>query len=323
MIITRTPMRVSLIGGGSDLRSYTQFGLRGLTVTMAIDKYVYITVNKKFDERVKVSYSIIEETDSLLQVVHPLVRKAAEISNFPLPGGIEITSIADVPAGTGLGSSSSFTVGLLNALYWYQKKAIGRYQLADEAIRVEGHGGMQDAVSAALGGLRVTEYLPSGSFISELAESKRAPVLLQNNILLLYTGAARATNKLLERQAQVMNTGSGRDIIRTIAYLAAEFVEAWKDADIRACGDILSTSWGLKRRISPGITNEAIDFAIAQGMEAGAYGGKLLGAGGGGFLCFIAPPAKHIDIIRATGLGVMPFAGVDEGTSVIYPRGDE
>lgn len=307
MIITQTPLRMSFAGGGSDLPSfYRQFG--GAVVSSAIDKYIYVNVNKKFDNGIRVSYSRTEEVESVDKIEHPLVRAA--LQKLEIPGGLEITSIADIPSrGTGLGSSSSFTVGLLLALHAYESRYVSPGELAEESCTVEielcGEPiGKQDQYAAAYGGLNFYRFEPDDSVIVE-------PILcsgdklhkLQSSLVTFYTGNTRAASSILAAQSQqAQSSKTTQDLLSRMTKLAYELRAELDNGNIQALGDILDEGWRLKREVHPGVSSSTIDEWYAAAKKAGAVGGKLLGAGGGGFLTFFAPPEKHEAITASLGL---------------------
>jgi len=324
VIIARTPLRVSFFGGGSDLPPfYRQHG--GAVLSTAIDKSVYVTVSRKFDDAVRVSYSRTEEVAHASQVEHPLVREALGL--LGIEGGIEITSVADIPArGTGLGSSSSFTVGLLNALHAYQGRHASAEQLAEQAcmIELERCGepiGKQDQYAAAFGGLNLIRFHPDERVeVTPLVCPPDALAEFKRRLLFFYTGTTRSASVLLAEQSA--RVAADCEVARATGELAC-FAEAAFTSlgagDIDPLGRMLDQSWRLKRGLTSGVSNDVIDQAYATALAAGAEGGKLLGAGGGGFLMFLAPPERH-DRIRAAlgGLRETPFAFASAGSKIIF-----
>ena len=303
MIISRTPLRMSFVGGGSDLPVfYRKYG--GAVVSTAINKFVYVTVNKKFDDRIRVSYSRTEEVSSLEAVKHPLVREALRMAGNL--GGIEITSIADIPArGTGLGSSSSFTVGLLNALHAFESRYASARQLAVEScsIEIERCGepiGKQDQFAAAFGGFNFIEFHADDSVSVEPIICRRETLQrLQSNILVYYTGITRSASRLLKIQQSVVAAEKGRQkILCRMVELARRMRTELQKNNLDAFGEIIHENWELKRRVSPGITSGVIDHWYDRARKAGAVGGKLLGAGKGGFMMFYVPQECHEAVRR-------------------------
>ena len=317
MIITRTPLRISLAGGGSDLPAFFHEEA-GHVVSMTIDKYVYLTVTPKYDGTVRVSYSKTENVPAARDVAHPLVRACLEMAG--VRRSIEVVSVADLPHGTGLGSSSSFTVGLLAALYAAQGEFRPADSLAHDACRVEielCHApiGKQDQYAAAMGGLRKYTFYPGGGVSSEtipLHPEERAA--FSSSLLLLDTGLRREASAILATQD--LQDSRKRANVRAMANLAKTMHDAIRCGRITECGEIMDTAWGLKRAL--GASTDAIDAWYAAAKRAGAIGGKVCGAGGGGFLLFIAAPEAHPAIVRALGLRAVPFGLVDQGVQVVY-----
>ena len=322
MIITQTPLRISFAGGGSDLPSfYRQFG--GAVVSTAIDKFVYININKKFDNWIRVSYSKTEEVEHVSQIEHPIVRAA--LQKLDLSGGLEITSIADIPSsGTGLGSSSSFTTGLLLGLHAYQSRYVSPGDLAEESCVVEidlcgEQIGKQDQYAAAYGGLNFIRFEPDDSVIVE-------PILcsgenlwrLQSSLITFYTGATRAASSILAEQSKQADCDPATQrILKYMTKLAYELHAELNSGHIEALGYILDEGWKLKREVHHRISNSAIDGWYEAAKRAGATGGKLLGAGGGGFLTFFAPPERHAAIERALGLRRIDLGFERSGSRVL------
>jgi D-glycero-alpha-D-manno-heptose-7-phosphate kinase len=324
MIITRTPLRISFAGGGSDLPAYYERE-PGAVVSTAIDKYIYITVNPKFDHMIRASYSVTEIVDSVAELKHELIREALYL--LGIKEGIEITSISDIPSqGTGLGSSSSYTVGLLNALYAFKGHMAGAERLADEACHIELDRcrkpiGKQDQYIAAYGGLQYIRFNPDGSvFTDPILCSPETRKRLQSRLLLLYTGLTRSADNILTEQTQkTRSDGDKRATLQRMVGLADQLCEALSRDDIDAFGEILHAGWLEKRKLASNISNGRIDDWYERARANGAIGGKLLGAGGGGFLLLYADPARHTDICRALPeLRPEPFHFCPQGSKVIY-----
>ena len=326
MIISKTPLRLSFVGGGSDIPGYyRKYG--GAVISTAIDKHIYITVNKRFDDTVRVSYSRTEEVESAEQVEHRLAR--AILLKMGIRNGIEITSIADIPSrGSGLGSSSSFTVGLLHALHAFQGRYCRHPDLGAEASEVEinilGEPiGKQDQYAAAVGGMNLIRFNPDDTVDIEPIVAQTGVIRrLEQSMMLFYTGIVRSASDTLRRQASEMDA-DGRKVqamhrmVRQVDSVRQEIVNGNPDA----VGEILHESWMLKRSLSPGISNEFIDDIYEKARAAGALGGKLLGAGGGGFLAFYVPPERHPAVKFALAdLKEVPFCFEREGTSIVFYR---
>jgi D-glycero-alpha-D-manno-heptose-7-phosphate kinase len=324
MIISRTPLRMSFVGGGSDLPVfYRKFG--GAVVSTAINQFVYITVNKKFDERIRVSYSKTEEARSVDRIKHPLVRESMKL--LGLDGGLEITSIADIPArGSGLGSSSTFTVGLLHALHAYAERYASAEQLAREAcvIEIERCGepiGKQDQYAAAFGGLNFIQFHPDDSVTVEPLLCKRDTLRrMEEQTLVFYTGITRSASAILQQQqTAVASEKKKQAVLRGMVDLARQLRGELQKNRVDAFGEIIHAGWELKKSLTTGISTTGIDDWYEKARQAGAIGGKLLGAGTGGFLMFCAPPDRHEAIARAlAGLRRMDFRFEPQGSRIIF-----
>jgi len=324
MIISRTPLRISFAGGGSDLAAFYRREAGAVTST-AINKYIYITVNRKFDNKIRASYSITEMVDSVDGLKHELIREALKL--LGLHGGIEITSISDIPSrGTGLGSSSAYTVGLLNALYAYTGQHVGAERLAREAcqIEIERCGkpiGKQDQYIAAYGGLQHIQFSPDESvFVDPVICNPETKNKLQRRLLLLYTGLTRSADDILREQK--VNTESDeerRRALRVMTQLAQGLRDALCGNDLGNLGEVLHQGWSEKKRLAPGISNSRIDEWYERARLHGAIGGKVLGAGGGGFLLLYGPSERHGEIVRALPeLRRVAFRFEPQGSKIIY-----
>jgi D-glycero-alpha-D-manno-heptose-7-phosphate kinase len=324
MIISKTPLRMSFVGGGSDLPVfYREFG--GAVVSTTVDKFIYVTVNKKFDDQIRVSYSKTEEAKSVEKIKHPLVRESMKW--LGIKGGVEITSIADIPAkGTGLGSSSSFTVGLLNALHAFANRHASADQLAHEACEIEiAHCGepigKQDQYAAAFGGFRFIQFNPDDSVSVEPIICQRETVRqLENNLLVFYTGITRSASALLKMQQQAVAAEKAkRTTLQKMAGLARQLKVELQKNNLAAFGEIIHENWLLKRSLTREVSNDAIDGWYSRARKAGAVGGKLLGAGSGGFLMFYAPQEKHKAIAHELSeLRRIEFRFEPQGSKIIF-----
>jgi D-glycero-alpha-D-manno-heptose-7-phosphate kinase len=323
MIISRTPLRVSLVGGGSDMPAFYSEE-PGAVVTTAIRKYIYITVNRKFDSRIRASYSVTEIVDSVGQVQHELIRECMQ--KLRIDGGIEITSISDIPSqGTGLGSSSSYTVGLLKALYAYSNQYVGAERLARESCQIEIEGlrkpiGKQDQYIAAYGGLKYIRFNPDGSvFVDPLVCSAATRHKLETDLLLFYTGITRSADPILAEQQHNLTNGRRRRALRRLVQLADELRRALAGNDLEAFGEILHESWMVKKAMANGVSSGQIDEWYDRARASGAIGGKITGAGGGGFLLLYAPSDRHDAIVNALpDLRRVSFGFEPHGSTVIY-----
>jgi D-glycero-alpha-D-manno-heptose-7-phosphate kinase len=305
VIITRTPLRISFVGGGSDRPSFYSEE-PGACVAAAIDKYVYVTVSPKYDGSIRVAYSRTEDVQRLDDLQHELAREA--LRSVSRERGIEVHSIADIPGGTGLGSSSAFTVGLLKALHPDRQPD----SLAQGACHIEldmCHKpiGKQDQYATALGGLNLYSFSSKGVTVSPIACDYDA---LSQHCLLLDTGLARQG----DAGAVLAGQQQDRDDVRRLVPLARAFAAAIERGDYLSCGQVMSMAWAVKRRF----IGTAYDGMYSRAITAGAWGGKLCGAGGGGFLLFLAPPERHQTIVGALGLRHAPIRVGVKGCEVVY-----
>lgn len=324
MIISRTPLRMSFVGGGSDLPVfYRKFG--GAVVSTAINQFVYITLNKKFDEKIRVSYSKTEEARTVNHIKHPLVRESMKL--LDIDGGVEITSVADIPGkGSGLGSSSSFTVGLLHALHAYAERYASADQLAREACEIEivrcGEPiGKQDQYAAAFGGLNFIQFHPDDLVTVEPILCKKETLRqLQEHTLVFYTGITRSASAILQhQQSAVASEKKKQKVMQRMVELAHDLKRELQSNQVAAFGEIIHEGWMLKKSLTSGISTGVIDDWYAKARKAGATGGKLLGAGAGGFLMFCAAPEKHEAIARSLGkLRRMDFRFEAQGSRIIF-----
>jgi D-glycero-alpha-D-manno-heptose-7-phosphate kinase len=324
MIISQTPFRISFAGGGSDLPAYyREHG--GAVVSTAIDKYIYVTVSRKFDQSLRVSYSRTEEVEKASQLQHPIVREG--MGMLGLEGGLEITSVADIPSrGTGLGSSSSFAVGLLHALHAINGKHVSAGQLADEACRIEIEKcgepiGKQDQYAAAYGGLNFIRFLRDGTVhVEPIALSREDRCEIEKHFLLFYTGITRSASEILSRQSKELSSQSEKieAMHKMVGYAEELRDELWK-GNFDSFGKILHENWLIKQTLTDGIGTSQINSWYESALKSGALGGKLLGAGGGGFLLLYAPIAKHKAIISTLcALRNIPFLLEPRGSRIIF-----
>jgi len=299
MIITQTPLRIGLLGGGTDLPGYYREN-GGRVLNCALDKYIYVIVKQRFDDDIYVNYSKKEIVSRVEDLEHELVREAMQMTG--VTKGVEITTLADIPsAGSGLGSSSAVTVGLLHALFAYQGRQVSAGELAERActIEIDRCGkpiGKQDQYIAAFGGIRDIRFGPGADVVAEEvdlgADDRRA---LQRQIMLFYTGITRSANKILAEQSANMDaTLPQLGLLRDLAGLAAERL---RSGDVDAIGPAMRESWEAKRKLASGVSNGDIDDAVSRALTAGASGAKLTGAGGGGFLLVICP-VEHQRAVR-------------------------
>jgi D-glycero-alpha-D-manno-heptose-7-phosphate kinase len=324
MIISKTPLRMSFVGGGSDLPVfYREFG--GAVVSTAINKFGYVTVIQKFDEKIRISYSKTEEAKSVEKVKHPLVRESMKL--LGIKGGVEITSVADIPGkGTGLGSSSSFTVGLLNALHAFENRHASADKLAQESCEIEigrcGEPiGKQDQYAAAFGGFSFIQFNQNDSVSVEPVICQRETMRqLENNLLVFYTGITRSASAILKTQSNAVagQKAKQKTMVKMVG-LARQLKSELQKNNLTAFGEIIHENWLLKRSLTSEVSNELIDGWYFRARKAGAVGGKLLGAGAGGFLMFYAPQEKHAAITRELKeLRPIKFGFEPQGSKIIF-----
>ncbi|PTB30334.1 GHMP kinase [Paraburkholderia caribensis] len=324
MIITKTPLRLSFVGGGSDIPSYyREYG--GAVLSTSIDKFVYLTLNKRFDHTLRVSYSQTEEVETVDQVQHRLVK--AILTKLSIKGGLEITSMADVPSrGSGLGSSSAFTVGLLHCAYAYLGVYKSKHDLAAEACEIEidilkEPIGKQDQYGAAMGGVNYIRFNQDDTIDIEPVVAPHGVIQsVEESMIMFYTGITRSASTILQKQSDVMASDQiKRKTMHRMVELADVMRQELTASNVAAVGEILHESWQLKKSLTEGISSGFIDDCYRAAMAAGATGGKLLGAGGGGFLVFFAPKERHPAIKAALShLRHFEFEFERQGTSVIF-----
>ena len=324
MIISRAPVRISLGGGGTDLKSYySKFG--GFLIAGAIDKYVFLSVNKRFESSIRLSYSRTEIVDSVDQIEHRIFREAFNLLN--MDGSIEAVSIADVPANCGLGSSSAFTVSLLNALHTYKREYLSLEQLAEEACEIEidilrEPIGKQDQYIASFGGVTCLIFEKDGRVIVEpLRMSEDALYQLESNVVLFYTGIERSASEILSEQNNKSKADDSKTIetLHRIKEIGLETRRAFEAGDLDRFGELLNVHWQTKKRLSDKISDPFIDQCYEVALKNGALGGKIMGAGGGGFFMFYCSEdkAKLTRALMKEGLRPMRFRFDFEGAKII------
>lgn len=296
MIISRTPFRISFAGGGSDLPAYYRRET-GAVLSTTIDKYIYIAIHPYFyDNKIQLKYSKTELVSEIGEINHPIFRAVLNMYNLT---GVDINSIADVPSGTGLGSSSSFTVGLLNAIKAYQSRVASAEILAKNACHIEidllgGPIGKQDQYAAAYGGFNFITFYPDESVnVEKIIMDSQKKRELEKNLIMIYTGDVRSANHILEKQNEEILHNGKFDSQRNIVKLAYDLKEALINNKIDDFGRILNEGWLLKKSLTKSISNPLVDGIYEKGIKSGAIGGKLLGAGGGGFILFYCPQEKQ------------------------------
>lgn len=323
MIITKTPFRMSFFGGGTDMESFfREHG--GAVISTTFDKYCYVNVRhlpRFFDYSTELAYSVIERVGDVKEIKHPAIRNAMQMLDMH---EIRLTYEADLPARSGLGTSSSFAVGMLNAFYALKGKHADKKKLADDAIYLERvlckeAGGWQDQIAAAYGGLNRIDFTGDGYEVHPIIISPDRKQQLNDNLLMFFTGFTRFSADV----QQANNLGAKDKIAQLKEMLAlvddAEKVLTDKSADLDDFGRLLDHTWKLKRQTGAAVSTHSIDALYARGMEAGALGGKLLGAGGGGFLVFYVQPDNREKVLAAMkDLLYIPFAFENSGTQIIH-----
>ena len=321
MIIVQTPLRISFFGGGTDFRAFfMQEG--GYVLSSAIDKYIFVTIKKRFDNKLRIGYTQTEMVDEVDQIHHELIRESLRTTR--IERGVEITTMGDIPSeGSGLGSSSTVTVGALHAMYAYLGEIVPAERLAREACEIEIEIlkrpiGIQDQYIAAYGGLRFIEFLPNGQVIAEkLNLSPEAQRTLNNNFMLFYTGMSRDSSSILKEQ--VGNLKDHLNELREIKQMAHEARCAIETENFDVLGVLLHQSWALKKRLARTISNGRINEMYETARRAGAIGGKIAGAGGGGFLLLYVPLESQNKVrTKLNDLQELPFRLEADGTKVIF-----
>lgn len=323
MIITRTPFRMSFFGGGTDMKDFFQeYG--GAVLSTTFDKYCYVNVRhlpRFFDYSTEVAYSKIERVTALEDIQHPAVRNAMKMLDMH---EIRLTYEADLPARSGLGTSSSFAVGMLNAFHALKGKYVDKKRLADEAIYLERElcqeeGGWQDQIAASFGGFNRINFSKDGYDVLPVIISKERKEQLNKSLMMFFTGFTRFSSDV-----QKANSGMSQEKIHRLQEMQllvdkAEAILTDKHSDLDDFGRLLDYTWQLKRKTGNAVTNSNIDSIYSAGLKAGALGGKLLGAGGGGFLLFYVPLVKQPNVREAMkDLLYIPFQFENGGTRVIY-----
>lgn len=328
MIISKTPVRISFLGGGTDYPEYLERN-PGIVLGTAINKYSYITVkqtNPFFDYNYRISYSVSELVDEVDQIKHPSVK--ACLRHLSMKEHFEIHYIGDLPARTGLGSSSSFTVGLLKALFAFKNIHVSKEEVAKHAIYIERevikeNVGWQDQIWASFGGLARIDMTCDNFNYKPVCISAERKRLFKNHLLLFYTGAKRYANDILQEQIRKTTSGRNDDYLKDMYALAAEGEKILYDGNLSEFGRLLHENWKLKKGLSNEVTNGYINDLYDKAVKAGASGGKILGAGGGGFMLVYADPEKH-DFIKnsLSKINSVDFDFDSEGTQIIYYKED-
>lgn len=321
MIIVQTPLRISFFGGGTDFPAFfMEEG--GCVLSSAIDKYIFVTVKERFDHKLRIGYTQTEMVDNIDEIQHELIRESLRLTGTV--NSIEVTTMGDIPSeGSGLGSSSTVTVGALHALYAYQGEMVSAEKLAREACSIEIDKlqkpiGIQDQYIAAYGNLRFFDFQPSGEVKVEKVpidtESRRA---LNDRFLLFFTGVSRKADGILKEQKA--NIQDRKTILREIKQMVYEARQDLTRGDFDAFGNLMHQSWILKKRLAGAITNGAIDDMYELARRSGAIGGKITGAGGGGFLLLYVPYERQSAVRNALcELQELPFRLESDGSKVIF-----
>ena len=321
MIITQTPLRISFAGGGTDFRDYYQ-RKGGQVLSTTIDKCVFVITKKRFDEKIRVGYSITEMVDSLHELKHELVREG--LRETGITEGIEISTMADIPSkGTGLGSSSTVTVGLLNAFYIYKGIAKTAATLAREACQIEIDTlgkpiGKQDQYAAAYGGLNIIKFMPDEKVkVEPVAIEEEVRRKLESSLMLFYTGMARESSEVLSEQKK--NIPEKLSVLDEMKAMVDELKGCLYKDRLDDFGRILHQGWECKKKLARKVSNSKIDELYSRVRKAGALGGKITGAGGGGFMLLYCPQDRQAgvrDVLK--GLQELPFSFNRDGSKVIF-----
>jgi D-glycero-alpha-D-manno-heptose-7-phosphate kinase len=321
MIIIQTPLRVSFFGGGTDFPAY-YMEEGGCVLSSAIDKYIFVTIKQRFDHLLRIGYTRTEMVERVDEVQHELIREA--LRKTGIARGVEVTTMGDIPsAGSGLGSSSTVTVGTLHAMYAYLGEIVPAERLAREACEIEidilGKPiGVQDQYIAAYGGLRFFEFGPGGEVRSQrIVLENGLRQRLNESLILFFTGVTRKAETILGEQKR--NIGDRRETLRAMKQMAHEARDELQRGNLDVIGRLLHEGWELKKRLAGGISNGSLDEMYAAARHAGALGGKIAGAGGGGFLLLYCPPEKR-EAVRAAlrNLQELPFQLEPDGTKTIF-----
>ncbi len=329
LVISRTPVRISFFGGGTDYPSY-YVNQKGAVLGTTIDQHVYISVktfeSSFFDHSIRIAYSKTELVRAIDEIQHPSIRET--LRYLGKKNNLDIHIFSDLPARTGLGSSSSFTVGFLNALYALEGKQISKQELACQSCHIEQdlireNVGSQDQFHAAFGGFNIIEFSPYGTTVRPVIISKEKKELLESQLLVFFTGMTRYASEVVEEQIDKTKQHLNDVHLEKMYNLVFEAEKILMNSSLEAMpkefGQLLHENWLLKKQLSDKISNKSIDEVYDAAYRAGAYGGKLLGAGSGGFFAIIAPPSRHKEIRSALkGLQEVKFKFENTGSSIIY-----
>ncbi len=321
MIIVQTPLRVSFLGGGTDFPAFFQEEGGGNVLSSAIDKYIFVTIKQRYDDKIRVGYTRTEIVDHVDEVNHELIREALRITG--IQKNVEITTMGDIPAGSGLASSSAVTVGALHAMYAYLGQMVTADRLAQEACKIEVDIlnkpiGIQDQYICALGGFRFIEFHPDGKVVNEKIELEpRLKNRLNESLLLFYTGMTRQADSILDEQKA--NIKASRNLLNELKQMACYAREELAAGNIDVIGTLLHQNWVLKKQLARKISNPTIDAIYEAALKAGATGGKITGAGGGGYLLLYCPYERREAVRDALHpLTEVPFKLEMDGSKVIF-----
>ncbi len=324
MIIARSPLRITLGGGGTDLPSYYE-EREGFLISAAIDKYVYITLHETFEKGFFLKYSKFEKCNEIDEIQHPIIREALKLLDWKTPA-LELCSMADIPAGTGLGSSSSFTTALLRALHTMQGNIVSTRTLAEEACEIEMNRlkepiGKQDQYIASYGGITCMNFHRDGYvWVDPLRISDETLYNLEDNLILYFTGFSRSAGNILKEQND-KSKEHNEDMLKNLDFvkdLGYQSKNALEKGDLDTFADIMNTHWEYKKKRSGGMSNPQIDEWYSMALANGAQGGKMIGAGGGGFLMFYVKDKVRLrDAMRSTGMSEVRFRFEKEGSKVL------
>lgn len=330
LIISRTPVRISFFGGGTD---YPEFYCRhgGAVLGTTIDKYTHVSVSTPgnyFDHKIRISYSKTELVKQFDEIEHPSIRECLKFKEFP--GNLDIHIFSDLPAKTGLGSSSSFTVGFLHALYALRGQKVSKQRLAEEACHIEQrlireNVGSQDQFHAAHGGLNIIEFKEENTQIRPVVVSSAKLGYFEQHLMMFYTGLTRHASEILKEQMARTESRHNDAYLLRMRDMVVEaenlFAHEDKDVLVASLGQLLDEGWQLKKQLSSKITNPIIDQGYESAKRAGAYGGKLCGAGSGGFLALLVPPEKQQAVREALpGMMAVPIRFENAGSTIIYMK---
>lgn len=320
MIIVQTPLRISFFGGGTDFPGYF-LNEGGCVLSSAINKFIFVTIKERFDDMLRIGYTRTEIVESVDEISHEIIRES--LRKTGVNRGVEIVTMGDIPAGSGLGSSSTVTVGALHAMYCYRNELVSQDRLAEEACDIEVNIlekpiGFQDQYIAAFGGLRFIEFQANGRVITEMVNlDPEIQKRLSENMLLFFSGVTRKSETILSEQRD--NIQNRLPVLRKLKEMAYQARESLCAGQVDDLGYLLHESWQLKKQLANGISNNALEECYEAAISAGAFGGKVTGAGGGGFLLLYCPPEKRENVRSALGhMRELPFHLEPDGTKVIF-----